>query len=161
MPNEIYSEYARVVKARFAEMKQTAEKAFGQLDEAAYTWVPNDQSNSIAVIVKHMSGHMVSRWTDVLHTDGEKPSRDRNAEFINETLTRETLYKVWDKGWDVFMRQLDTLQEEQLLAEIYINGRPLTLIEAIEKSMVHYSYHTGQIVYIAKQLKSDGWISMT
>ncbi|GMB08772.1 uncharacterized protein DUF1572 [Thermolongibacillus altinsuensis] len=157
----VASEYLRVVKARFEDMKKTAEKTFEQLDDQHLFWFPNDHSNSIAVIVKHMSGNMVSRWTDFLHSDGEKPYRDRDGEFENTISSREELYEVWNKGWDVFLKALESLKEEHLLQIIYIRSEPHTVIEAIERQMYHYSYHIGQIVYIAKQLKSSNWKSLT
>lgn len=159
--NEISSEYLRVIKLRFKEMKSTAEKTFEQLDDKMLFWFPNENSNSIAVIVKHMSGNMVSRWTDFLISDGEKPSRDRDEEFEQTISNRNELYEVWNKGWNVFFNALDYIEEEHLLSEIFIRNEPHTLIAAIERQMYHYSYHTGQIVYIAKQLKSDDWTSLT
>jgi hypothetical protein len=157
----VASEYLRVIKARFKSMKNIAEKTFEQLDDQDLFWFPNDNSNSIAVIVKHMSGNMVSRWTDFFHSDGEKPYRDRDSEFENTISSREELYEVWNKGWDVFLKALDTIKEEHLLQVIYIRSEPHTVIEAIERQMYHYSYHIGQIVYITKQIKSDNWKSLT
>ncbi|MBS4193071.1 DUF1572 family protein [Bacillus sp. FJAT-49705] len=159
--NEISSEYLRVIKLRFREMKNTAEKTFEQLDEEMLFWFPNDNSNSISIIVKHMSGNMVSRWTDFLNSDGEKPDRDRDGEFEHTISNRNELYEVWEKGWNVFLNALESIEEEQLLRKIFIRNEPHTLIEAIERQMYHYSYHVGQIIYIAKQLKSEGWTSLT
>ncbi|MDP4170515.1 MAG: DUF1572 family protein [Bacillota bacterium] len=159
--NDISTEYLRVIKLRFNEMKSTVEKTFEQLDEEMLFWFPNDNSNSIAVIVKHMSGNMVSRWTDFLDSDGEKHDRDRDAEFENTILNRKELYDVWNNGWNVFLSALEFIEEEHLLSKIFIRNEPHTLIEAIERQMYHYSYHIGQIVYIAKLLKSDGWTSLT
>jgi hypothetical protein len=158
---EIPFVYLKVIKARFEEMKSIAEKTFEQLNEESLFWKPHDNSNSIAVIMKHMSGHMVSRWTNVLISDGEKPFRDRDGEFEHSIFTREELYEMWNKGWNVFINELDSLKEEDLLREIFISNKSLTVIEAIEKSMYHYSYHIGQIVYIGKQLKSIDWKSLT
>ncbi|WP_219619910.1 MULTISPECIES: DUF1572 family protein [Bacillus] len=158
---DISSEYLRVIKLQFQEMKKTTEKTFEQLDDEAFFWYPNDDSNSIAVIVKHVSGNMVSRWTDFLHSDGEKPDRDRDGEFENTISNREQLYEVWDRGWNVFFHALATLNEEHLLKNIVIRNEPHSVIEAIERQMYHYSYHIGQIVYIAKQLKGESWRSLT
>lgn len=159
--NDISSEYLRVIKSRAKEMKSTAEKTFEQLDEEKLFWLPNDSSNSIAILVKHMSGSMVSRWTDFLTSDGEKSDRDRDGEFENTISNRNELYEIWNKGWDVFFIALDSIEGEQLLQKVFIRNEPLTVIEAIERQMYHYAYHIGQIVYIAKQLKSDGWTSLT
>jgi Protein of unknown function (DUF1572) len=153
--SEISFVYLKVIKARFAEMKSIAEKTLEQMNEESISWVPNENSNSIAVIAKHMSGHMVSRWTDFLISDGEKPFRNRDEEFKNTKFNHEEFYDIWNKGWNVFMNGLNSINEENLLQEIYISNKPLTVIEAIEKSMFHYSYHIGQIVYIGKQLKED------
>lgn len=158
---EIPFVYLKVIRARFEEMKSIGEKTLEQLNKESFYWVPNENSNSIAVIVKHMSGHMVSRWTDFLFSDGEKPFRDRDEEFENSIFTSEELYEIWNKGWDVLINELDSLNEEHLLQEIYISNNPLTVIEAIEKSMYHYSYHIGQIVYIGKQIKSVDWKGLT
>lgn len=158
---EIPFVYLKVIKARFEEMKSIAEKTLEQLNEESLFWVPNENSNSLVVIVKHMSGHMVSRWTDFLISDGEKSFRDRDEEFENSIFNHEELYEIWNKGWDVLINELDSLNEEHLLQEIYISNKPLTVIEAIEKSMYHYSYHIGQIVYIGKQIMSDDWKSPT
>ncbi len=158
---EIPFVYLKVIRARFEEMKSIGEKTLEQLNKESFYWVPNENSNSIAVIVKHMSGHMVSRWTVFLFSDGEKPFRDRDEEFENSIFTSEELYEIWNKGWDVLINELDSLNEEHLLQEIYNSNNPLTVIEAIEKSMYHYSYHIGQIVYIGKQIKSVDWKSLT
>jgi hypothetical protein len=157
----VSTEYLKVIKSWFISMKDTAEKTFEQLDDQHLFWYPNENSNSIAVIVKHMSGNMISRWTDFLHSDGEKPYRDRDGEFEHTISSRKELYEVWNKGWDVFFKAIDSLTEEHLLHVIYIRKEPHTVIEAIERQMYHYSYHIGQIVYIAKLLKSDQWRCLT
>lgn len=158
---QIFPEYMKTITARFNSMKVTAEKTFDQLDEDMLFWRANEQSNSISVIVKHMSGNMVSRWSDFLHTDGEKSSRDRDGEFEDTITNRNDLLDVWNEGWTVFLGALAEINEEHLLQKIYIRNEPHTVIEAIERQMYHYSYHIGQIVYIAKQVKSDGWKSLT
>ena len=142
-------------------MKYTADQAMEQLDEEMLFWSPNEQSNSIATIVKHMSGNMVSRWTDFLYTDGEKPTRDRDAEFESAITSRKELIEVWEKGWNVLLYSLHAIKKEHLLRDIFIRKEPHTLIEALERQLYHYSYHIGQIVYIAKLLKGDAWESLT
>ncbi|MBB3128731.1 hypothetical protein FHS19_003406 [Paenibacillus rhizosphaerae] len=161
MTSTLFTSYQSAVKSRLEEMKRTAEAAIGQLDDAALAWAPEPGSNSIAVIVKHMSGHMISRWTDMFTTDGEKPDRNRDAEFIPEKLDRAALLSRWEHGWGLFLKQIGAIREDQLLAEIRIKGQPITVIEAIEKSLYHYAYHTGQIVYIAKQYRKDQWVSLS
>ncbi|MFJ7859357.1 DUF1572 family protein [Peribacillus sp. NPDC097206] len=161
MSNDVSSEYIRVFKWRFKDMKYTADKAMEQLDEEMLFWSPNEQSNSIAIIVKHMSGNMVSRWTDFLYTDGEKPSRDLEAEFEPAITSRKELIEVWEKGWNVLLYSLHAIKKEHLLRDIFIRKEPHTLIEALERQLYHYSYHIGQIVYIAKLQKGDAWESLT
>lgn len=161
MTPSFYAVYKSIVRARMEEMKQTAEAAMVQVDEPSLSWAPDEGSNSIAVIVKHMSGHMVSRWTDIFSTDGEKPYRNRDAEFNPYQPYRNALLDCWEHGWKVFFGQLDAIGEHQWLMVIYIKGKPLTVVESIEKSLYHYAYHIGQIVYIAKQQRKDQWVSLT
>jgi hypothetical protein len=158
---DVSSEYLRSVKSRFLDAKLYAEKTFDQLDNEQLIWFPNEDSNSIAVIVKHMSGNMISRWTDFFETDGEKPDRNRDGEFENTITNREELDRVWNAGWKVFFEALDSLKEEDLLREIYIRNEAHTVMDAVERQMYHHSYHIGQIVYIAKMLKSDEWKTLT
>ncbi|WP_134701076.1 DUF1572 family protein [Ammoniphilus sp. YIM 78166] len=157
----IGAEYLEVVKARFLDMKKTAEKAFEQLSEEELFWSLNEDSNSIVIIVKHISGNMVSRWTDFFTTDGEKSFRNRDEEFVSDVTTRVEMLELWDAGWNVFLSTLNDIGEEDLLKTITIRNEPHTVIQAIERQMFHYSYHIGQIVYIAKGLKSSDWKTLT
>ena len=153
--------YLTTVRQRFLEAKTTAEKAMKQLSESELFWTPNEESNSIAIIIKHMSGNMVSRWTDFLTTDGEKPDRNRDDEFVGDIASKEQLMNIWAVGWDTFLNALESITEEQLLNIITIRNEPHTVIDAIERQMYHYSYHIGQIVYVAKRLKSNDWHTLT
>jgi hypothetical protein len=155
------TEYLKVVRKQFLDMKMTAERAMEQLsdDELFYRW--NEESNSIAIIVKHMSGNMISRWTDFFHSDGEKPNRHRDLEFINDWSTREEVLACWEKGWSTFLTTLNEITENDLLKTVTIRNEPHSVIQAIERQMYHYSYHVGQIVYIAKQIKSTDWKTLT
>ncbi len=157
----IGSEYLEVVRERFLDMKITAEKAFEQLSEEELFWSLNEDSNSIVIIVKHISGNMLSRWTDFFTTDGEKSTRNRDEEFVSDVKTRVSMMELWDVGWNVFLSTLNDIGEEDLLKTITIRNEPHTVIQAIERQMFHYSYHTGQIVYIAKCLKSSDWKTLT
>jgi hypothetical protein len=159
--NPIAVEYLRTVRDRFNEVRQTAERTFAQLSDAQLFWSPNAESNSIAIIVKHISGNMRSRWTDFFATDGEKPNRDRDGEFMLDATTRTDLLASWDNGWSIFLGALDSITEADLLRTVYIRTQPHTVIEAIERQMYHYSYHVGQIVYIAKQIKDAEWQTLT
>ena len=157
----IESEYLTTVIQRFTDGKETAEKALDQLTEDELFWVPNEESNSIAVMIKHMSGNMVSRWTDFLTTDGEKPDRNRDQEFVEDIQSKEKVMELWELGWNTLFTALKSLKEDQLLKTIYIRNKPHSVIEAIERQMYHYSYHIGQIVYAAKILKADNWSTLT
>jgi uncharacterized damage-inducible protein DinB len=157
----IGGEYLNTVIQRFSESKITAEKAIQQLTESELFWSPNEESNSIAIIVKHMSGNMVSRWTDFFTTDGEKLFRNRDDEFVGDIQTKEQVMELWEMGWETFLTALKDIHEDDLLKTITIRNEPHTVIEAIERQMYHYSYHVGQIVYIAKNLKSSNWNTLT
>lgn len=154
--------YLQNVIANFKELKQSAEKAMAQIsDETKLNWAPNEESNSIAVIVKHLSGNMISRWTDFLTTDGEKPDRDRDGEFEGIIHSKEELLDVWNRGWDVFLHSLSELKGEDLLRTVYIRQQPHSVLEAIQRQLSHYSGHVGQIIYIAKMIQDDAWQTLT
>ena len=153
--------YLKAVTKRFMEAKITTEKAIEQLSEIELFWTPDEESNSIAIIIKHMSGNMVSRWTQFFTTDGEKPNRNRDDEFVGDLKTKEQVMELWNLGWDTFLSALKDINEDQLLKTITIRNEPHSVIEAIERQMYHYSYHVGQIIYIAKHLKSSDWKSLT
>lgn len=146
----------------FKNYKSLAEKSFAQLkDDREFHYVPDPESNSIALLIKHVSGNMISRWTDFLTTDGEKPTRDRDEEFIDRMETREQLIQKWDTGWDVFFKTLHSLTADDLLKKITIRQEELTVIQALTRQTAHYSYHIGQIVFIAKHLRSIDWKSLS
>lgn len=153
--------YLEAVKSRFRYMKDLAERALAQVDDDALAWSPGGESNSITVIIKHLSGNMLSRWTDFLTSDGEKPGRDRDAEFVEERLPRQELMERWERGWQVLFAALDALGPDDLLRTVSIRGEPHTVIDAIERQMFHYSYHVGQIVYLAKARAGERWRSLT
>ncbi|WP_153126729.1 DUF1572 family protein [Peribacillus tepidiphilus] len=157
----IGKEYIKVVNERFTYMKKTVEDAIVQVNDEDLFWSANGDSNSIAVIMKHMSGNMISRWTDFFKTDGEKENRNRDREFINDFSDRSDVLAYWEKGWNVFLSVLGDIEEQDLLKTVTIRQEEHTVLQAIERQMYHYSYHVGQIVYIAKQLKSEGWKSLT
>lgn len=119
------------------------------------------RSNSIAIIVKHLSGNMLSRWTDLLTTDGEKPWRNRDAEFTADFSDRTQLEATWNDGWSVLENTLGTLTPEQLDTIVYIRNEGHTVYEALNRQLAHYSYHIGQIVLLAKQLKGSEWQSLS
>ena len=149
--------YLESVKKQFLYYKMLGEKAMEQLEAEQLFVSVNEDTNSIAVIVKHLSGNMLSRWTDFLTTDGEKDTRNRDAEFENDLKTKEHVLASWNAGWDCFLATLDSLQPEQLSEIIYIRNEGHTVIEAINRQLAHYPYHIGQIVFYAKQLKNSEW----
>ncbi|QIA27553.1 DUF1572 domain-containing protein [Thermaerobacter sp. PB12/4term] len=153
--------YLEAVKSRFRYIKDLAERALAQVDDDALAWSSGGESNSITVIIKHLSGNMLSRWTDFLTSDGEKPGRDRDAEFVEERLPRQELLERWERGWQAVFAALDALGPDDLLRTVSIRGEPHTVIDAIERQMFHYSYHVGQIVYLAKARAGERWRSLT
>lgn len=153
--------YLESVKKQFLYYKMLGEKAMEQLEPEQLFVAVNDDTNSIAVIVKHLSGNMLSRWTDFLTTDGEKETRNRDAEFENDLHTKEEVLTSWNVGWGCFLAALDSLQPEQLSEIIYIRNEGHTVIEAINRQLAHYPYHIGQIVFYSKQLKNSEWNSLS
>ena len=147
--------------ADFRSQKSLGDRALSQLEESGISWSPDPESNSIAVIVKHVSGNMVSRWTDFLTTDGEKPDRDRDNEFVEDIVSLEDLLKIWEKGWAVLFDSLEKLKPDDLMSTVMIRGQAHTVIQAIHRQISHYGYHVGQIVYVAKANKSAQWQTLS
>ncbi len=158
---EATNSYLESVKKQFLYYKTLGEKAMDQLDPEQLFVSINEDTNSIATIVKHLSGNMLSRWTDFLTSDGEKEWRNRDAEFEATIKTKEELLITWNKGWDCFFEALNGLQAEQLSTIIYIRNEGHTVIEAINRQLAHYPYHVGQIVFYAKMLKNSEWTSLS
>jgi hypothetical protein len=153
--------YLESVKKQFFYYKTLGEKAMEQLEPEQLFVSLNEDTNSIATIVKHLSGNMLSRWTDFLNSDGEKEWRNRDAEFENTIKTKEELLANWNTGWDCFLDALDGLEAEQLSQIIYIRNEGHTVIEAINRQLAHYPYHIGQIIFYAKMLKNNEWTSLS
>lgn len=141
--------------------KQLGEKSISQISDEQLNWQANDDSNSVATIVKHMWGNMLSRWTNFKTTDGEKPWRLRDAEFESASLSREQILKMWEEGWGCLFEALDDVQEEELGEIVYIRNDGLTILEAINRQIAHYSYHVGQIVYVSKLKTDNSWVSLS
>jgi hypothetical protein len=141
--------------------KQLGEKAIAQVSDADLTTALDPESNSIAVIVKHLAGNMVSRWTDFLTTDGEKSTRNRDGEFETPPQTRQELMAMWDEGWKVCFDSVALLTEGELSRTIRIRGEAHSVMQAIHRKVAHDAYHIGQIVFIAKHLASNHWTSLT
>ena len=164
-PNYIIMEatesYLESIKKQFLYYKMLGEKSIDQLEPQQLFVSLNEDTNSIATIIKHISGNMLSRWTDFLTSDGEKEWRNRDAEFENDLQSKEEVLEIWNKGWDCFLGALNGLNPEQLSDIIYIRNEGHTVIEAINRQLAHYPYHVGQIVFYAKQLKSGDWDSLS
>ncbi len=141
--------------------KSLGDKTFAQLSDNDIHWQPNEDSNSIAIIVKHIRGNMLSRWTNFLTEDGEKTWRKRDGEFEDTITGKVDLIKFWDEGWDCFLDALNGLTPNDLEKTVYIRNEGHTVYEAITRQMAHYPYHIGQLVYVAKILKSAQWKSLS
>ena len=146
---------------RFKEYKTLGDKTFTQLTDEEMHHQPNDASNSIAIIIQHMNGNMLSRWTNFLTEDGEKEWRKRDEEFEVHPVSKEKLLTLWEEGWKVFLDTLESLQEDDLLKTVTIRTQALLVIDAINRQLAHYSYHVGQIVYIGRWLKDKDWQSLS
>ncbi|MBN8860722.1 MAG: DUF1572 family protein [Sphingobacteriales bacterium] len=147
--------------SRVKYYKILAEKTFGQLEDRDFHYQPDPQSNSIAIIIQHMSGNMLSRWTGFLTEDGEKNWRNRDKEFNSREFSRAQLMEIWEKGWNCFIDALQSLKEEDLLKTIHIRTESLIALDAINRQIAHYPYHVGQIVYIGKLLRGNKWQSLS
>jgi hypothetical protein len=154
-------DYLESVKKQLEEYKQLGEKTFNQLNSDQIFWQYNQESNSIAIIVNHLWGNMLSRWTNFLTSDGEKKWRDRDAEFKNNISTREELISKWNEGWECLFKAINSLSADDLNRIIYIRNQKHTVMEAINRQLTHYPYHIGQIVYIGKMLIGDKWGSLS
>ncbi|MFI5161038.1 MAG: DUF1572 domain-containing protein [Sphingobacteriales bacterium] len=154
-------DYLESVIKQFEYYKLLGEKAMEQLPAEKLFWQYNEESNSIATIVKHLSGNMLSRWTDLLTTDGEKEWRNRDAEFENDTNSQEELLAIWNQGWACLLNTLSELSGDDLQTIIYIRNQGHTVMEAINRQLAHYPYHIGQIVYVAKMLSDGNWKSLS
>jgi hypothetical protein len=147
----------------FRKQKDGAEQAFRQVDsDDDFFKKPGEYSNSIAIVIKHVAGNLASRWTDFLTADGEKPGRDRDGEFlIGPDDSRAQVLAAWEAGWNTLFQTLGSLQEADLLKEIKIRGESHTVLQALERSLTHTAYHTGQIVYLSRLFKTEGWKWLT
>jgi hypothetical protein len=145
----------------FRYYKKLAERAMQQMSDEQMFAVLDAEMNSIAVIVKHMSGNMRSRWTDFLTSDGEKPGRDRDEEFSDPPATREALLQIWEDGWQRLLGTLESLSDADLGRSITIRGEAHSVMQAINRQVAHYSYHCGQIIFLAKHLCNDRWRTLS
>ncbi len=145
----------------FRYYKKLAERAMDQVTDDQLTSVLDGEMNSIAIIVKHMAGNMHSRWTDFLTTDGEKPDRNRDSEFVNAPGSRHAVKKTWDEGWEIVFTALSPLSEADLGRTVLIRGEAHSVMQDINRQIAHYAYHCGQIVLLAKHFQAHEWESLT
>jgi hypothetical protein len=146
---------------RLRYYKKLADQTFDQLSDNDFHFAPNEASNSIAVIIQHMAGNMLSRWTNFLSEDGEKEWRQRDAEFEGQNFSRRQLIDTWEKGWKCFFDALESLDESDLLKTITIRQEALMVVDAINRQLAHYPHHVGQIIYVAKIIKNEGWKTLS
>jgi len=147
--------------ALFRQYKKLAERAMEQVTDEQLCAALDEEANSIAIIVKHIAGNMRSRWTDFLTTDGEKPNRDRDSEFVDPAATRKALLDEWEDGWERLFRALESLSDADLGRTVTIRGEPHSVMQAVNRQVAHYSHHVGQIVLLAKHLAHDRWQSLS
>jgi hypothetical protein len=159
---DLATHYLDEAHRQFRGHKRLAEGAMAQLKDHELFLALDPESNSIALIVKHMAGNMRSRFTDFLITDGEKPDRYRDQEFeLSPTTTRADLTKMWEEGWTRLFSTIEALKPEDIMRKVTVRGEPHTVLQAINRQIAHYAYHTGQIVFIAKHIRSSKWKSLS
>jgi Protein of unknown function (DUF1572) len=157
----IEANYISSAKNQFLQYKALAEKAIAQVPGDKINWQYNPETNSISIIVKHLSGNMLSRFTDFLTSDGEKKWRNRDGEFEMEDLTRDQLMTAWNKGWACVFNALDGLSGEDISKKVLIRNEEHTVMEAINRQLTHYASHVGQIIYISKMICDQDWKTLT
>jgi hypothetical protein len=161
MALQFTTSYVEDSLAVFRYYKQLAERAMAQVTDEQLFVALDPEANSIAVIVKHMAGNMRSRWTDFLTSDGEKPDRNRDSEFVDPPAAREALMKLWEDGWACVFNALTPLSDADLGRTVTIRGEPHSVMQAVNRQVAHYAHHVGQIVFLAKHLAHGSWNSLS
>jgi Protein of unknown function (DUF1572) len=154
-------DYLQTAIRRMKYYKDLGDKTLEQLNEWDLHFQSNEETNSIAIIIQHMSGNMLSRWTNFLDEDGEKEWRNRDAEFEVIKKSKEALLAEWEKGWNCFLSALGSLKKKDLKRTVHIRGEELTVIDAINRQLAHYPYHVGQVIHIGKTIKSKNWKNLS
>lgn len=154
-------EFLRSILYRFRMYKTLGDRALAQLDDENIAWSPGAESNSIRITVKHLHGNMMSRWTDFLTTDGEKPTRERDAEFEDTVVNHQGLIAKWNEGWACLFAAVEPLRPGDLLKAVSIRTQPLSVIDALNRQIGHIAYHVGQIVWLAKHRKGADWQTLS
>ena len=154
--------YLDDVRHEYRRLKDLADRALAQTSEEDLFHVTDPVSNSLAVVIKHMAGNMRSRWRDFLTSDGEKPDRHRDLEFVlDDDDTAASLMASWEQGWEIALGALDSLAAEDLMSSVTIRGEAHTVLQAIQRQHSHYAYHVGQIVHLARSRAGENWTSLT
>jgi Protein of unknown function (DUF1572) len=161
MAHKFSTSYIEDSLSLFRFYKNMGERAMEQLSDEQLFIALDEEMNSIAIIVKHMAGNMRSRWTDFLTSDGEKPDRNRDTEFVAPPNTRAELMRVWNDGWDRVFHALEPLSDGDMEHKVLIRNEPHSVMQAINRQIAHYSYHCGQIVFLAKHLKGSDWKTLS
>ena len=160
--NDAAAHYLEEARRQLRGHKRMGEAAMSQLQDEQFFIVLDPEANSVAVIVKHLAGNMRSRFTDFLTTDGEKPDRFRDREFeLTSAMTRADIMKLWEEGWAGVFAAIDPLQPEDVMQTVTIRGEPHTVLQAINRQIAHYAQHIGQIVFLAKHLRSSEWKTLS
>jgi Protein of unknown function (DUF1572) len=159
---DLTQEYHADAVSSLRAYKKLADKAIAQTKEAELFVTLDDESNSIAVVMKHMAGNMISRWTDFLNSDGEKPDRNRDMEFVLDSQTsKDDVIAYWERGWKCVFDAIEPLTVDDFECRVMIRGQEHTIVQAINRQLMHYSYHIGQIVYLAKHFRASDWQSLS
>lgn len=161
MPHQFTTSYIEEALAVFRQYKKMSEGAMAQVTDEQLFAVLDGEGNSIALIVKHMTGNMRSRWTDFLTTDGEKPDRDRDTEFVQPPATRQAVMERWENGWNIVFGAIEPLSDSDLGRTVTIRSEPHSVMQAINRQVAHYASHAGQIVFLAKHLAGENWKTLS
>jgi hypothetical protein len=161
MAHQYTTSYLEESLAIFRQYKSLAEKAIAQVTDEQLTAVLDPEMNSIAIIMKHLAGNMRSRWTNFLTSDGEKPDRRRDSEFVDPPDTRDALMELWEDGWNRVFSALEPLSDADLTRTVTIRGEPHSVMQAIARQMAHYASHCGQIIFLAKHFQHKDWKSLS
>jgi hypothetical protein len=159
--SDFVNDYHQDAISSFRSYRGLADKAIAQLKDDELFVTLDEEANSVAVIMKHMAGNMFSRWTDFLTTDGEKPDRNRDMEFVIESANKEQLMDYWERGWKCVFDAVEPLKSEDFDKKVTIRGQEHTIVMAINRQLTHYAYHIGQIVFLAKHFRSSEWQSLS
>jgi hypothetical protein len=161
MTDSLSEHYIENALEEFRGMKALADKAIAQVSDEEFFRALDPESNSIAVIMKHLAGNMRSRWTDFLTSDGEKPNRHRDTEFELESEDRRAIEERWEEGWRIVFGAIEPMKTEDLMRKVTIRREPHTIVEAVNRQLTHYGEHVGQIIFLAKHFKSSAWRTLS